>query len=271
MSSATELDSLRCLRSLGRRDLPTPSPPQYSPCNRRAGNRYPSRMRSTRDISGLVRASLSSVSVPSARARGPLLCGARWASRPQPPAGARQARPQAAARPIPGGRSAGLRGARSLGAVGPGFARGSGPQPGLSASRPDALASSPNPEARPGAHSSEMQWPLLPRRQSLFIFAERRERLGGGAGEGRGSSAATPHIPPLRPSSSPPCCLRTPSLSSAYLLSPPTPFLLPPGLLLFNLLSPPSRALLFPAWAHLHLFTHPVSTLLLLYCPLCEG
>lgn len=90
------------------------------------------------------------------------------------------------ARPIAVGRSAGLPGAGSLGAVGPRSARGSGPQLDLSASDPDPLAPSPSPEARPGAHSSEMQWPLLPPPQSLFIFAERRERLGGGAGEGAG-------------------------------------------------------------------------------------
>lgn len=90
------------------------------------------------------------------------------------------------ARPIAGGRSAGLRGARSLGAVGPRSARGSGPQLDLFSSDPDPLAPSPSPEARPGAHSLEMQWPLLPPPQSLFIFAERRERLGGGAGEGAG-------------------------------------------------------------------------------------
>lgn len=133
---------------------------------------------------------------PSERARRPLRCGARSAPQPQPPAGARQARPQAAARPIPGGRSAGLRGARSLGAVGPLSARDSEPQPSLSASRPSPLAPSPGPEARPGrgAHSLEVQWPLLPPRRSLFIFAERRGRLGGGAREGRGVGEA-----PLKP------------------------------------------------------------------------
>lgn len=234
VSPATDRDSHRSLWAVGKTRPPI-HPPQYSPCNRRAGNRYPSRMRRTRDISGLLGASLSSVSVPSARVLGPLRCGARSAPRPQPPAGARQARPQAAARPIPGGRSAGLlRGARSLGAVGPRSARGSDPQPGLSASRPGPLDPSPSPEALRGAHSSEMQWPLLPPRQSLFIFAERRERLGGGAGEGRGIRAATPTSRPLSGSSSPPCCLRAPCLSSAYSLSPPTPLPLPPGLLPFS-------------------------------------
>lgn len=133
-----------------------------------------------------------SPSPPSARAGHSGAGRARLRNR-SPLGGARQARPQAAARPIAGGRSAGLRDARSLGAVRPLSARDSEPQPSLSASRPGPLAPSPSPEARPGrgAHSSEVQWPLLPP-PSLFIFAERRGRLGGGAGEGRGVGEATP-------------------------------------------------------------------------------
>lgn len=89
--------------------------------------------------------------------------------------------------PCPRGAARGLRGARSLGAVGP-----RAPGPALSALPAFRLPGRPRPvpaaaAASAAARRSELQWPPPPPQlQRLFIFPERRRRGGRAAGRGRG-------------------------------------------------------------------------------------